>query len=813
MKNKSKTKVQLVKELAEKHKRITKLEVSEAKFRKENKEFKSLLDLIERAKQEWELAVDSLSQAICVLDKHGNIIRANLVLERWGVGSVMKIKGIGIHELFHGSTDESKGLKMHELFHPGCKDLSCYIVTLWSRVMEELTRNRLFEIEEDDRVLNRQLFFQFLPTQASKRGKSKVEAAFAVLILHDITDRKKAEAALEESEKRYRGLVETTTDAIVSLDLDTNIESWNKGAEVTLGYKAEEVVGKPMSLLVPNEFRDSCQKNFWDATVKGNIKGVETVRISKDGRAISVEMSLTTLIADDGEHIGYVTIIRDISDRKQAEEKLKKAYNEAALMTNLVENAHEKIFIVHSDGQIIKSNTFAREKFSYSPNDALPGYITSLFKFKTHEEWKKITDSIKRKFHWRGNLTAVRKDGQEFLAEVTFSIPGNSSGKDKKMSMICFVRDITEQTEADRMKSEFISIVSHELRTPLSITREGISLVLDRIPGKINNQQEELLGTAMRNIDRLARIINDLLDISKIEAGRVELRREKVDIVNLINKIILSFEKKIKDQGLELKTDFPEKELNIYGDEDKSVQVFTNVIANAITFTEKGSIKVSTWEKDNDVECVISDTGKGISKDDMPKLFSRFQQFGRTAGPGGKGTGLGLSIVKGLVEMHGGKIQVESVLNKGTTVTITLPKYTVSNVLNESVRRGVQEAADKGLSFSFLSINMPNFHEFERKAGKKDSDKLFKSLLDEIKNLLRRNCEVLVKGHSNIFVLLPETAKGGASIVAERIKRTLEDHIKMEDIKDLKGMNIDIQSATYPSDAETYSDLIKKIRR
>ncbi len=232
-----------------------------------------------------------------------------------------------------------------------------------------------------------------------------------------------------------------------------------------------------------------------------------------------------------------------------------------------------------------------------------------------------------------------------------------------------------ELQKLDRLKTDFVSIVSHELRTPLSITKEGISLVLDGITGSINPHQNKILATAMNNIDRLARIINSLLDISKIESGGVELEKKAVNLGVLIKNVAFSFEAKAREKGLEFKVSLPKGEgLNLYIDEDRIIQVFTNLINNAVKFTEKGAVSVSLVEKENEIECIISDTGIGIAAEDLPKVFNKFMQFGRTAGAGAKGTGLGLSIAKGLVELHGGEIRIESEFGRGTRVYFTLPK-------------------------------------------------------------------------------------------------------------------------------------------
>lgn len=234
--------------------------------------------------------------------------------------------------------------------------------------------------------------------------------------------------------------------------------------------------------------------------------------------------------------------------------------------------------------------------------------------------------------------------------------------------------EISERKRIEKLKDDFIGTVSHELRTPLSITKEGISLVLDNVPGPINEQQARILTVSKNNVDRLARIINSLLDISRIESGKVGVRREAFDITAVVRQVIGSFESKLKDKGLSIRMDIPKVELIIHGDNDAIAQVLINLVSNSLKFTERGEINVSVNDKGDFVEISVSDTGMGISGDNLPSLFEKFQQFGRTDGPGEKGTGLGLAIAKGIVTAHNGRIWAESSLGEGTKITFILPK-------------------------------------------------------------------------------------------------------------------------------------------
>ena len=226
----------------------------------------------------------------------------------------------------------------------------------------------------------------------------------------------------------------------------------------------------------------------------------------------------------------------------------------------------------------------------------------------------------------------------------------------------------------DQLKNDFISTVSHELRTPLTVIRESISQILDGLLGETTKKQREFLSMGLRNIDRLSRIINNLLDISKIEAGKIVLNREKINIVDVANGVNSSFVPQAKAKGIKILTKFSNETIEVYADKDRIIQVFTNLVGNALKFTKQGHIEISVADMTEVVECGVYDTGQGIAQEDLPLIFNKFQQFGRIAGSGEKGTGLGLSIVKGIIELHQGKIWAESKVGQGSKFKFSLPK-------------------------------------------------------------------------------------------------------------------------------------------
>ena len=367
--------------------------------------------------------------------------------------------------------------------------------------------------------------------------------------------------------------------------------------------------------------------------------------------------------------------------------------------------------------------------------------------------------------------------------------------------------------EFDQLKSDFVSTISHELRTPLTTMKEFTSIISDEIPGKLTKDQREYINIIKGNIDRLARLINNLLDMSKIEAGKIELIRTIVDVADLANSVVSTLRPEAEKKHIEFKTLFHTPLPGIYADADKIVQVFTNLIGNAIKFTpENGQITVEIIDRDKEVEYSVADTGVGIASENLDKLFGKFQQFDRTGGAGAKGTGLGLAITKKLLELHQGKIWVTSEPGKGSKFIFTLPKLDWGVIVKEHVADGIKYAVDKGAKFSIIFISVSNFEEVFKKLGRKQFDRMLRDLEKVVRKTLKRATDITIRDTGEIVVLLQEVKKEHAFSVKSR----LEDNIK-EYIYDkgdlLKGVQVNIGTATFPDEARDEKELIDEARR
>jgi len=232
--------------------------------------------------------------------------------------------------------------------------------------------------------------------------------------------------------------------------------------------------------------------------------------------------------------------------------------------------------------------------------------------------------------------------------------------------------------EVSRHKSQFLANMSHELRTPLNSIIGYTKLILDGLEGDINEEQKQDLHTVYTNSKHLLELINDLLDLSRIEAGKTVLNYGTFTISDLLSEVIPAIEQLAREKGLALTYSIAPDIDNLYADRAKARQVLINMLGNAIKFTDEGSIKLNVAESDSDFVFSVADTGMGMKKEDLEAIFDSFKQVGPAQIAGYEGTGLGLAISKQFVEMQGGKIWAESELGKGSTFTFTLPKKKAS---------------------------------------------------------------------------------------------------------------------------------------
>ncbi|MFH1771198.1 MAG: ATP-binding protein [Candidatus Omnitrophota bacterium] len=248
--------------------------------------------------------------------------------------------------------------------------------------------------------------------------------------------------------------------------------------------------------------------------------------------------------------------------------------------------------------------------------------------------------------------------------------------------------------ELDQVKSDFISHISHELRTPMTTVRETLSLILDGVLGETTEKQTKFIRRCLHEIDWLTRMINEILDLSKMEAGKIKLEKEFVNIVEIAKDAANSFFAMAKNKEIEIKV-LNNESLNLYADKDKLTQVITNLLGNAVKYTEKGTIEIGAKDMGEFIECFVNDSGLGIKAEDLEKVFDKFYQLKESFTYPTKGTGLGLSIVKGIVEMHGGLVWAESKVGAGSKFTFKIPKGRLGEVVYQEIYQRIISAAPR----------------------------------------------------------------------------------------------------------------------
>jgi len=537
--------------------------VREAEEKRERKKAVNALQesfmLISRAKREWESTVDSIPQLICLIDCQGCILRTNRVIEQWNLGQVVNVKC----------------KRLHELLHHGCADSDCYLETFWPTAWEKLSNGLPTEYETYDRILDRHINIQVQPILPGVCRKGEETDSYAVVVIHDITE------------------------------------------------------------------------------------------------------------------------------RKQAMERLK-----------------------------------------------------------------------------------------EYAAELE--------------------RANKELRRLDEIKSEFVAVASHELRTPLATIKNAIQLLLQRKTGEINENQEKFLSLAEKNINRLTNILNSLLDLSKIESGRMGLNFEEINLRDPIEFILSSFKPQVDGKSIQIEMEIEKDLPSVYGDRERIIQILINLVGNAIKFTpEGGTIYVSAKPFDGDGNMVavsVRDSGIGIPEDQLEKVFEKFHQVEESLRRSVGGTGLGLAITKGLVEAHHGNIWVESELGKGSTFTFTLPvskgekrDLRFRYILDREFKRAIENHSHLTL---FLIEMLCEGAEVE--------DSQLDKLEDKLKQCLNRKTDIVVRlGRAKILAALCEADLEGAQVIRQRIdeefkKYSIEGHVE--------SLFIKVGMATYPEEAISKRELFRKAK-
>ncbi|MBI1882956.1 MAG: hypothetical protein HYS08_01970 [Chlamydiae bacterium] len=361
----------------------------------------------------------------------------------------------------------------------------------------------------------------------------------------------------------------------------------------------------------------------------------------------------------------------------------------------------------------------------------------------------------------------------------------------------------------DQLKSDFISVASHELRTPLAVLRECISSLLEDGTGEVGQETQDYLVIAKSNIERLITLTKELLDISKLESGKMRIHREKQNVVTLIYEAAQSLRTLFERQGIKVELPSSQEEIPpIFCDPTRIIQVLVNLMGNALKNVprEKGLVKIQIKKKPDFLEIQVIDNGCGIPKDKLVDIFDKFVQVHNPVAPGseaiGKGMGLGLTICKAIVEQHHGTIWAESELGVGSNFTFALPIFNSDLQFHDLLEEALIQATARDEKLSLLLINV------EKTPQDTDASHPLKrewalNLEEKIRSRLRSG-DALLKYHAAEYIMvLAKTDKSGSSVMESRIRETLKSHIP-------STLEFKTSVVTYPEDGKNQIELIRE---
>lgn len=531
---------------------------------------------------------------------------------------------------------------------------------------EHLVVLETFQIRKDATEYPVEVRLQMLPDSGRK-------LLFAIVV--DMSERKKAAESLVRSEEKFRKLFADHAAVKLILDPETlDILDANHAAATFYGWSIEELSGMnigDINILPLEEIK------LQRATVKPKERVFYEFRHRlKDGRIRDVEVFSSRILIEDKIYVH--SIIHDVTEKKEAQQRIN-------VFIRSMEQSPVGVIITNQEGLIEYTNPKYAEITGYSydeMNGSLPGILRSVDDDKA---CSLIWDVILSGKEWFGENEDFKKTGERYWENVAISPVINDYGEIKNFVII--KEDITEQKqllkelveakegaeESDRLKSAFLANMSHEIRTPMNGILGFMELLQE--PSLDSELRDEYIGIVNASGHRLLATINDIIDISKIESGELELKENMIDIAKMLHGICQFFEPEAAKKGLKLllESNFPHQTCIVVIDAHKTESVITNLLKNAIKFTDQGQIVVGGKLNDKSLEFFVKDTGRGIAEEKLTRIFDRFVQAEISYSRAYEGSGLGLSISQAYVELMGGEINVESELGKGSLFSFTIP--------------------------------------------------------------------------------------------------------------------------------------------
>jgi PAS domain S-box-containing protein len=666
-----------------------------------------VLQIRERAEQEIRRANEILEQRTRELGQALATIRATLesttdailVTDDFKV-TAFNEKYLDMWKVSRGALEEGNVRKLWESHSQSFADPQNFLARVDQIIASDQESYDLLE-PKDGRKLERH---SKVPTV---EGKSTGR----VWSYRDVTERQLAEM----TSRQLAAIVASSNDAIVGKNLNSIVTSWNHGAERIFGYTADEMIGTSIMRLIPPDRQDEEQEILARIRRGERIEHFETMRLAKDGSKLNVSIAVSPIKDPAGRVVGASKVARDITERKNAEERERHLLAEAATANSKFRAFFEQgpLFagIMALDGRVIEINRLSLEACGYTKDQVVGKPFWDC-------PWWRPSEALMQKVKIAVGQAA---EGQKFDAEMPYFVADGSQRMVRLVVLpitdetgrVVFLAptgsDITDlkraesqrddllqaeraaRTAAERaslLKDEFLATLSHELRSPLNGILGWSQIMLK------DKSNAEIIAQGLAVIERSARaqaeIIEDLLDMSRIISGKVRLDVQRVDLSSVARAAVETARPTAEAKGVRLQTDIdPQNGLWVSGDVNRLQQVLWNLLSNAVKFTPKGGrVQVLLERVNSHLELSVIDTGEGIRPEFLPYVFDRFRQADASTTRRHGGLGLGLSIVRQLVELHGGSVAVKSDgPGQGSTFTVSLPLTVIHGFPKAEVER------------------------------------------------------------------------------------------------------------------------------
>lgn len=649
-------------------------------------------------------------------------------------GDILDYKIVGEQDLPPGVSPEMlAGRNLQQILPPDLADLTLHYIgqTLDSRKIQVFEcqlplRQRRQELEvrlvvgEPNEVLAivRNITKRKQAEKALQKVKEelerRVEARTAelsksnTLLKQEIGERQKVEEQLRQAEQRYRTLFdEAPVMYVITRDQGGApiVTDCNQQFLTTLGYRRAEVVGRSLADFYTPASQADLVEGGYQRALQGHFDTEERSLLTRAGRVVETLLRARPETDAEGHVCGKRAMFVDVTARKRAEEALRQTHAELErkveartaelsaanvrlkqeiidrkqteqTLTTVLNTVGEGIIAVDSTGTIVTVNQEVQRIWGYQQEELIGRKLQILMPEKyrsTHQAGlqRYLQTGAGRMLGQWLELEGLRKDGSTFPLEV--HITATRIGE--RLLFTAAARDITERHEFEKMRDNFVSTVSHELRTPLASIMGFLETVLGGRPGPLTEVQQRFLQNSYKSSERLLKLIEELLTISRIQQGTLKLDKRSflpAQAVQNVREMVASLAA-AKSIGLEVENEWP-SDKKLVGDQDRLEQVITNLVGNAIKFTpEGGRVWLHSDEADGSWQFKVVDTGIGIPEADIPRLFQRFYRASNAAEAQIQGTGLGLYVCQAIVEEHGGQIGLESKLDAGTTAWFTIP--------------------------------------------------------------------------------------------------------------------------------------------